>query len=155
MSAIPSRIARCVIFTLPFLLSGCIYHDYPSPQIEGTLTRAGEPLAGTTVSLTEFDRQIATVQTDNNGHFLLEPQGDWHVFIPIGPQDRLSQWTLTTIDPQGKELNIYTDGRFGGVFSGYSGNDRVKLSCELSPAKTKNNQQEGNPLCEPIPGNAP
>ncbi|XTZ38106.1 hypothetical protein ACQYRI_19615 [Salmonella enterica] len=22
------------------------------------------------------------------------PQGSWHVFIPVGPQDRLSRWTL-------------------------------------------------------------
>lgn len=155
MSVTPSRIARYVIFTLPFLLSGCIYHDYPSPQIEGSLTRAGEPLTGATVSLTECDRQIATVKTDSNGHFLLVPQGDWHVFIPIGPQDRLSQWTLTTIDHQGQELNIYTDGRFGGVFSGYSGNERLTLICELSPAGGKTQNQESHPFCKSIPVHAP
>ncbi|QLO13079.1 MULTISPECIES: DUF6795 domain-containing protein [Citrobacter] len=155
MSVTPSRIARCVIATLPFLLCACVYHDYPAPQIQGTLTQAGEPLAGIAVSITEFDHQIATTQTDSNGHFLLVPQGNWHVFIPVGPQDRLSSWTLTTIDHQGQELSIYTGQRFGGVFSGYSGNDRVKLSCKLSPVGAKNKHQEGNPLCESIPGNAP
>ena len=112
MSVTPSRIARCVIATLPFLLCACVYHDYPAPQIQGTLTQAGEPLAGIAVSITEFDHQ-------------------------------------------GQELSIYTGQRFGGVFSGYSGNDRVKLSCKLSPVGAKNKHQEGNPLCESIPGNAP
>lgn len=155
MSVIPSRITSHVIFALPFLLSGCVYHDYPTPQVEGTLTNAGEPLAGVTVSLTEFDRPIATVKTDSNGRFSLVPQGNWHVFIPVGPQDRLSRWTLTTIDRQGQELSIYTGQRFGGVFSGYSSNDRMKLSCELSPAGGKSRSHESNPFCESVPVSYP
>lgn len=90
MSVTTFPITSLAIFALPLLLSGCVYHDYPTRQIEGTLTNAGEPLAGVAVSLTEFDRQIATAQTDSNGHFSMAPQGNWHVFIPVGPQDRLS-----------------------------------------------------------------
>ena len=133
MTASSNRIASQAIVALTLLLSGCVYHDYPSPRIEGTLNNAGKPLPRVTVSLVEFDRQIATTQTDNNGYFSFVPQGDWHVFIPVGPQDRLSSWTLTTIDPQGQKRDIYTSRRFGGPFSGYSRNDNVKLLCELSP----------------------
>ena len=97
------------------------------------MNNAGKPLPRVTVSLVEFDRHIATTQTDNNGYFSFVPQGDWHVFIPVGPQDRLSSWTLTTIDPQGQKRDIYTSRRFGGPFSGYSRSDNVKLFCELSP----------------------
>lgn len=115
MSVASSRIINHFIFVFPFLLGGCVYHDYPTPRIEGTLTNAGEPLAGVAVSLTEFDRQIATAQTDSHGRFSIAPQGNWHVFIPVGPQDSLSRWALTTVDSQGHEFSIYTDGRFGGV----------------------------------------
>ena len=133
MTASSNRIVSQAIVALTFLFSGCVYHDYPSPRIEGTLNNAGKPLPRVTVSLVEFDRQIATTQTDNNGYFSFVPQGDWHVFIPVGPQDRLSSWTLTTIDPQGQKRDIYTSRRFGGPFSGYSMSDNVKLFCELSP----------------------
>ncbi|MCG8708580.1 carboxypeptidase regulatory-like domain-containing protein [Brenneria sp. 4F2] len=150
--SVTSCLTSHVIFALSFLLSGCVYHDYPTPQIEGTLTNAGEPLAGVAVSLTEFDRPIATVQTDSNGHFSMVPQGNWHVFIPVGPQDRLSRWTLTIIDLQGQELSIYTRQRLGGVFSGYSRNDRVKLICELSSAGGKSRSQESKLFCEPAGG---
>ncbi|AWC85240.1 carboxypeptidase regulatory-like domain-containing protein [Enterobacter ludwigii] len=133
MTASSNRIVSQAIVALTFLFSGCVYHDYPSPRIEGTLNNAGKPLPRVTVSLVEFDRHIATTQTDNNGYFSFVPQGDWHVFIPVGPQDRLSSWTLTTIDPQGQKRDIYTSQRFGGPFSGYSRSDSVKLFCELSP----------------------
>lgn len=149
------RITNHVIFVLLFLLSGCVYHDYPTPQIEGTLTKAGEPVVGVVVSLTEFDRQIATTQTDNNGHFSMVPPGNWHVFIPVGPQDRLSRWTLATIDHQGQELSLYTGKRFGGVFSGYSRDDRVKLICELSSAGGESRSLQSNQFCEPVPVNSP
>ncbi|KEY56473.1 DUF6795 domain-containing protein [Serratia sp. DD3] len=155
MSVTTFRITSLAIFALPWLLSGCVYHDYPTPQIEGTLTNAGKPLAGVAVSLTEFDRQIATAQTDSNGHFSMAPKGNWHVFIPVGPQDRLSHWSLTTTDHQGQEISIYTSQRLGGVFSGYSRNDRVKLNCELSPAGEKSRSQESTLFCEPIPVNDP
>lgn len=155
MSVTTSQITSHVIFALSFLLSGCVYHDYPTPLVEGTLTNAGEPLVGVTVSLTEFDRQIATAKTDSNGHFSMVPQGNWHVFIPVGPQDRLSRWTLTTIDRQGQELSIYTSQRFGGFFSGYSRNDRMKLSCELSPTGGKSRSHESNLFCESVPVSYP
>lgn len=144
MTASSNRIASQAIVALTLLLSGCVYHDYPSPRIEGTLNNAGKPLPRVTVSLVEFDRHIATTQTDNNGYFSFVPQGDWHVFIPVGPQDRLSSWTLTTIDPQGQKRDIYTSQRFGGPFSGYSRNDSVKLFCELSPTSSKSQ----NIFCE-------
>ena len=121
MTASSNRIASLAIVALTFLLSGCVYHDYPSPRIEGTLNNAGKPLPRVTVSLVEFDQHIATTQTDNNGYFSFVPQGDWHVFIPVGPQDRLSSWTLTTIDPQGQKRDIYTSQRFGGPFQAIPG----------------------------------
>ena len=151
MSVITSRITSLAILALPMLLSGCVFHDYPSPQVEGTLTHAGEPLAGVQVSLTEFDHPIATVQTDSYGHFSLASQGNWHLFIPVGPQDRVSRWTLTTIDRQGKELSLYTSYRMGGVFSGYSRKDRVQLICELSPADGKSQSQGSDRFCESVP----
>lgn len=153
MSVAIFRITNPVIFALTFLLSGCVYHDYPAPRIEGILMNRDEPLIGVTVSLAEFDQQIASVQTDSNGHFTIEPQGNWHIFIPVGPQDRLSSWTLTTINRQGTKLNIYTSHRLGGIFSGYSGNDRLKLFCELSPVDRKSRSLESGQLCESIPVN--
>lgn len=155
MSVTPSRITNLAVFVLPLLLSGCVYHDYPAPQIEGALMDAGKPLSGVSISLTEFDQQIATTHTDSNGHFAIAPQGNWHLFIPVGPQDRLGSWSLTTVDSQGNGLRIYSEQRFGGVFSGYSSNDRVKLSCDLSPANGKNLSQENTLFCESTPAYNP
>ena len=149
MSVIPSYIKNLTIFALPLLLSGCVFHDYPAPRVEGTLSDAGKPLAGIIVTLTNYDQPIATTQTDSHGHFSLAPQGNWHLFIPIGPQDRIERWTLIANDLQGQKRSIYSGGSFGGPFSGYSRGDRISLICDLSPAARKTQRFSEAQACEP------
>lgn len=39
------------------LLSGCVYHNYGSPHINGVITDQGQTLAGVKVSLANFDQK--------------------------------------------------------------------------------------------------
>ncbi|RWA56099.1 hypothetical protein B0X05_06215, partial [Yersinia pestis] len=39
-------------------LSGCVYHNYGSPHINGVITDQGQTLAGVKVSLANFDQKI-------------------------------------------------------------------------------------------------
>lgn len=123
------------VLTTAIFLNGCVYHDYNSPHIDGVLTRQGQPLAKVNVSLTNYDRIVQTTTTDSKGYFSLVPKGEWNVFIPIGPQDRMTRWQII-IEQDAEKFTGYEDGRIGGVFSGYSGSDRVSLLCDLSPSDT-------------------
>ncbi len=38
-------------------LSGCVYHNYGSPHINGVITDQGQTLAGVKVSLANFDQK--------------------------------------------------------------------------------------------------
>lgn len=150
MSVAPAHIKNLTTFALPLLLSGCVFHDYPAPRVQGTLSDAGKPLAGITVTLTDYDQPIATTQTGSDGHFSLTPPGNWNLFIPIGPQDRVGRWALIANDLQGQKRSIYSGGSLGGPFSGYSRGDRISLSCDLSPAARKIQPFDEEQFCEPI-----
>ncbi|NUU67315.1 carboxypeptidase regulatory-like domain-containing protein [Enterobacteriaceae bacterium BIT-l23] len=127
-------------------LSGCVFHDYNSPHIEGVILNQGQPVADVPVILTNVDKQVRITTTDSLGRFTLAPPGEWHLLIPIGPQDRLSRWAVI-IEQGQKTLTGYTESRFGGVFSGYSGRDRIRLICELSPKSDNASPTEKVPLC--------
>lgn len=132
--------------SLMISLSGCVFHDYNSPHIEGVILNQGQPVADVPVVLTDVDTQVRTT-TDSQGRFTLAPPGEWHLFIPTGPQDRLSRW-FVIIEQGQKTFTGYTGSRFGNVFSGYSGSDRIRLVCELS-LKSHNASPTGKaPLCQ-------
>jgi hypothetical protein len=129
-------------------LSGCVFRDYSSPHIEGVILNQGQPVADVPVVLIDVDKQVRTTTTDSQGRFTLTPPGEWHLLIPIGPQDRLSRWSV--IIEQGQEtITGYTESRFGGVFSGYSGSDRIHLICDLSPKSDNASPTEKVTLCQP------
>lgn len=115
------------------LLTGCVSHDYDSPHIDGVVTHQGQALPGVTVSLASANEIVQTTATDDSGHFALNPEGEWNVFIPIGPQDRMIHWSVM-IDQGTSKIIGYEGGRFGGVFSGYSHGDHVRLVCDVSQA---------------------
>ncbi|WP_017349929.1 hypothetical protein [Pantoea sp. A4] len=108
-----------------------------------------------TVTLTDYDQPIAITQTSSSGHFSLTPPGNWNLFIPIGPQDRVGRWALIADDLQGQKRSIYSGGSIGGPFSGYSKNDRISLICDLSPAERKIQRFSEEQFCEPILVKAP
>lgn len=135
-----------IVLAAATFLNGCVYHDYNSPHIEGVLTRQGQPLANVNVSLANSAQIMQTTTTDSKGYFSLAPKGEWNVFIPIGPQDRFTRWSV--IIEQGSEtLTGYQDSGIGGVFSGYSSNDRVSLNCDLSQANIKTDESEVHYFC--------
>ncbi len=138
-----------LIIASPLLLSGCLHHQYTSPQIEGTLSHAGKPLAGATVSVTDFGKKIVSSQTDANGHFALHPEGNWQVFIPIGPQDLYLHWTLVLDQPEG-ELSLYDGYRAGGVFDGYSKSDNLVLGCDTAKPVDNPLEPEAKNYCLPV-----
>jgi hypothetical protein len=138
-----------LIIASPLLLSGCLYHQYTSPQIEGTLSHAGKPLTGATVSVTDVGKKIVSSQTDANGHFALHPEGNWQVFIPIGPQDLRIHWTLALDTPEG-ELSLYEGYRSGGVFSGYSKRDNLVLACDTASPVANPLEPEAKTYCLPV-----
>jgi len=123
------------VLSATLLSSSCVYHDYHSPHINGVIANKGKVLAGVQVSLVSFNHQTQTTTTDAEGHFSLIPQGEWNIFIPIGPQDRMTRWSLV-IEQSQMEIIGYQGSRFGGVFSGYSFSDRITLVCDLSLANT-------------------
>ncbi len=75
-----------IMAALPLMisLSGCVFHDYNSPHIEGVILNQGQPVADVPVVLTDVDTQVRTT-TDSQGRFTLAPPGEWHLFIPHRP----------------------------------------------------------------------
>lgn len=144
---------RMMKFALPMalmgtvFLSGCVWHDYNSPKIDGVVTHQGQKLAGVKVSLAYYDRDIETTTTDAQGHFSFKAQGEWNVLIPIGPQDRLIRWSVI-IKPEGvEEITGYEGGRVGGVFSGYSSGDRMTLLCDIALAHESSDDPQQTQVC--------
>ncbi|WP_072166262.1 MULTISPECIES: hypothetical protein [unclassified Erwinia] len=146
-----ARITRYLLLTIasPLLLSGCLFHDYSTPHVDGTLANGGKPIVGAAVTLTDFCKPIATSQTDTSGHFSLTPDGHWQLFIPVGPQDRLIRWAVVVDSSEG-ELQLYSSQRFGGVFSGYSGSDRLTLACDIAGAEVGKPLPETMAYCTPV-----
>lgn len=129
-------------------LSGCVYHNYGSPHINGIITDQGQTLAGVKVSLANFDQKVQTTTTDTKGHFSFIPQGEWNVFIPIGPQDRMNNWSII-IEQGPLEITGYKRSHLGGAFSGYSYRDHITLVCDVSLSRKDIGDSDNNPVCRP------
>ena len=119
-----------LILTAALMLSGCVFHDYDTPAVEGTLTERGQPLSNVRVALEDGGQRQET-KTDAQGHFSFPGRGSWKVFIPVGPQDRMNHWSVLIARPSG-EITAYEEGGLGGPFSGYSRSDSVRLACDLA-----------------------
>ena len=139
------RIHPQLILMATLMLSGCIFHDYDTPAVEGTLTERGQPLSGVRVFLESGSWRQET-RTDSQGHFAFPGQGSWKVFIPVGPQDRMSRWSVLIARPSG-EITAYKEGGIGGPFSGYSRSDSVRLTCDLARADEKNQMAAPGAVC--------
>lgn len=145
------RLIMLVVVTATSFLSGCVWHDYNSPKIEGVVIHQGQALAGVKVALDDGSRESVTATTDEQGHFSLNPQGEWSVFIPIGPQDRFLHWSVI-IYPTGTErIAGYEGGGTGGFFSGYSSSDRVNLLCDIALADESADKPQGDRICRAVP----
>ena len=130
------------------LLNGCVWHDYSNPAIEGIVTNKGQPLPGVRVALSAYDEVIEETRTDANGHFSLKARGEWSVFIPIGPQDRVTHWSVL-LYPEGTEtITGYEQGGIGGFFSGYSSGDRVNLNCDIARYRGKTDRYTLSGVCQ-------
>lgn len=127
--------------------TGCVYHDYDSPHINGIITYQGQPLHGVTVSLASANEIVLTTTTDDKGLFALNPKGEWNVFIPIGPQDRINYWSVI-INQGASAIAGYEEHGIGGVFSGYSHDDHITLACDVSQAGTKTGDSYGGHICK-------
>lgn len=64
-------------------LSGCVYHNYGSPHINGVITDQGQTLAGVKVSLANFDQKIQTTTTDTKGHSRLFRKASGMFLFPL------------------------------------------------------------------------
>lgn len=139
------RIYPQLILMAALMLSGCVFHDYDTPAVEGTLTERSQPLSDVRVFL-ESGSQRQETRTDSQGHFAFARQGSWKVFIPVGPQDRMSRWSVVIARPSG-EITVYKQGGLGGPFSGYSRSDSVRLTCDLARADDDNQAAMVNTVC--------
>ncbi len=87
-------------------------------------------MAGVKVSLANFDQN-----TDNHhryqGTFLVYSARRVECFIPIGPQDRMNNWSII-IEQGPLEITGYKRSHLGGAFSGYSYRDHITLVCDVS-----------------------
>ena len=144
-----SNLSLALLLSTGSLLTGCVVHHYTSPAINGIITRQGQPSAGTTVSLTHFESNVQTTRTDAAGRFAFDAQGEWQVFIPVGPQDRLTRWSVIIAQPPGT-ITGYESGGIGGVFSGYSRHDQITLRCNISANDRNSVNPENTPVCREI-----
>ncbi|RDK86751.1 hypothetical protein C8D90_11025 [Enterobacillus tribolii] len=129
------------------LLSGCVFYDHNfPPRIEGVVTEQGQALAGVQVSLKQFNQIVKTTHSDEKGCFSFETPGEWRVFIPIGPIDRVTEWSIVIGQPP-QSIVGYQYRRFGGVLSGHTGDDHIVLDCDLSLENKEKVRSEYDSLC--------
>ncbi len=128
-------------------LSGCVYHNYGSPHINGVITDQGQTLAGVKVSLANFDqkyRQPPPIPRDISRYSARRVE----CFIPIGPQDRMNNWSII-IEQGPLEITGYKRSHLGGAFSGYSYRDHITLVCDVSLSRKDIGDSDNNPVCRP------
>ena len=132
-------------------LCGCLTHTYYTPGVDGIITQNGKPLEGAIVWLSNSADEKQKMQTNKNGHFAFSAEGGWILFVPIGPQDRMTSWSINIYQPSGA-LEIYSEYGLAGIFSGYSYGDHVSLRCDIPNLNAaKRNTRTSPSVCQRAP----
>lgn len=107
------------------LLCACLpvpHEDHAAPDIQGTLTRDGAPLAGVDVAYEVNGAAAGTATTDSAGGFSLTGPSHRAWLMTFG--DRNDQWSLRFQLDGDQVLTLDDHGEWGGP-------RHLELSCDL------------------------